>query len=350
MEPCTATTGQGIILSGFGGYEKMCVKDCDVPELGEGDVLVQMRACGMNFSDIYTRQGIYTFKGVAPPFVMGIEGSGDVINVGSDVRSIKVGDRVVCWSFTYGMWSTFAKVPEVNCCIMPDDMSYQEGAAIPVNYATAYLTLYGIGGLKRGQKVLVQSAAGGVGWAATQLCHIMEDVTVFGTSSPSKFGLTQENGVNHPIDYRTKDFVQEVLNIEPKGVDIILDCLSGNDFARSRQLLRPLGHIVHVGISNMISGEKRSAFHILRTWWQTKNVSVLELVNSNQCVCGFNLATFAEANPEETNSTVNSIIQMYSAGKIKPRIDSEWKFEEIRSATEHMLNRKNIGKQILLPP
>lgn len=207
-----------VVLTGFGGYDKLAVREANAPsDVGEDEVLVRVKACGANFSDIYVRQGIYVHDRKRPPFIIGLEAAGDVVRVGTRVTRFKPGDRVMCWSFSYGLWTSLAVVPEKQCFGIPRGMSYSEAAAFPVNYATAYLAICDFGGLRRGHKVLIQASAGGVGWAATQLCHVVEDVTVFGTSSASKFPLTQQNGVTHPIDYHDEDFVTAVTKIEPKG-------------------------------------------------------------------------------------------------------------------------------------
>ncbi|XP_029839248.2 synaptic vesicle membrane protein VAT-1 homolog isoform X2 [Ixodes scapularis] len=351
--PTEGATAYQVVLTGFGGFDKLAVSERAVAahddELGDSDVRVRVRACGMNFADNYVRQGIYVTGNLRPPLVMGMEAAGDVVQVGSDVRRIKVGDRVMCWSFRYGLWTSLACVPEARCLRLPEQMSYAEGAAFPINYATAYLAILDFGGLKKGQKVLVQAAAGGVGWAATQLCHTVEDVTVFGTSSASKFTLTRRNGVNHPINYREEDFVQKVLQIEPKGVDIVLDSLSGADFTRSRQLLKPMGRLIHIGISNMVVGERFSVWNSLRTWWQTRLVNVYDLNTDCHAVCGFNLALLADVDPDRVLQVLQHLLELYGQGKVKPRIDSQWSFGEVARAMEHMITRKNVGKIILIP-
>lgn len=340
-----------IVLTGFGGYDKLAVHEANVPtDVSENELLVRVRACGANFSDIYVRQGIYVHGRKRPPFIMGLEAAGDVVRVGSGVTRFKLGDRVMCWSFSYGLWTSLAVVPEGQCFAIPRGMSYSEAAAFPVNYATAYLAICDFGGLRQGHKVLIQASAGGVGWAATQLCHVVEDVTVFGTSSAPKFSLTRPNGVTHPIDYHHEDFVAAVKKIEPKGVDIILDCLSGVDFTRSRALLKPMGRLIHIGLSSMVWGQHFSAWKALKTWWQTKLVNVYSLCQDSHAVCGLNLAVLSEQEPQHMLDVMGHLIELYEQGKLKPHIDSEWPFSEVVKAMEQMVERRNVGKIILLPP
>lgn len=338
-----------ILLTGFGGYDKLSVVERPRPLASDGKVVVEMKACGMNFSDLYTRQGVYTFRGIKPPFVLGLEGAGVISEVGENVSEHKVGDRVVCWNFDYGMWSEFVEVPKSQCFPIPDNMTFPEAACLPVNYLTAYFCIIDFGNLRPGQNVLVQSAAGGVGWAATQLANVVENVTVFGTASSSKHEAIKENGVTYPIDYSSQDFVEEVLKISPSGVNVVLDCLSGSDFTRSQKLLKHMGRLIHIGISNMISGEKKDIFRAFRVWWQVKNFSVLGLVQNNHAICGFNLATLQENSPEKTQMALEQIIKFYNEGKVKPRVDSVWSFDQVVDATKYMVGRKCIGKLILVP-
>ncbi|XP_022245362.1 synaptic vesicle membrane protein VAT-1 homolog [Limulus polyphemus] len=151
---------RSIKLTGFGGYDCLVVQEAPCPRPESGEITVQVKACGMNFADLYTRQGLYTFDGRKPPFVMGMECAGVVKELGSGVEGFKVGDRVVCWSFHYGMWQEVVKISGTACHCIPNSMSYEEAVAMPVSYLTAYLVLFDFGNLRRGQSVLIQAAAG----------------------------------------------------------------------------------------------------------------------------------------------------------------------------------------------
>ncbi|KAK8775676.1 hypothetical protein V5799_030981 [Amblyomma americanum] len=340
-----------VILTGFGGYDKLAVREEGAgASLRDDELLVRVKACGANFADNYVRLGLYVHGHKRPPFVMGMEAAGDVLRVGCDVARFKAGDRVMCWSFTYGLWTSLAVVPERDCFAVPNAMSYSEAAAFPINYATAYLAICDYGGLRKGHKVLVQSAAGGVGWAATQLSHTAEDVTVFGTSSASKFPLTQQNGVTYAIDYHAEDFVAAVKRMEPKGIDIIMDCLSGGEFTRARALLKPMGRAIHIGLSSMVWGQYFSPWKAFKTWWQTKLVSVFALCKESHAVCGLSLAAVSENDPQRMLEVMQRLTELYEQGKIKPHIDSEWPFKDVAKAMEQIVERRNVGKVILLPP
>src|SRR5262252_7975292 len=140
---------------------------------------------------------------------------------------------------------------------MPDDMTFEEAAAIPVNYVTAYHMLFRVGALRPRERVLVHMAAGGVGIAALQLCKTVEGVETFGTASASKHDVLREEGCTHPIDYRSVDYEAAVRDLtEGKGVDIVLDALGGRDWKKGFELLRPAGRLIAFGFANMSAGDK----------------------------------------------------------------------------------------------
>jgi NADPH:quinone reductase-like Zn-dependent oxidoreductase len=342
-------TVKSLMLTGFGGYEKIKLEEIPKPQPKEGYLIIEMKACGMNFSDLYTRQGVYTFHGLKPPFVLGLDGAGVVSEVGKNVTEFKVGDRVLCWKFDYGTWSEFIEIHPSQCYLLPDAMTYLEATCLVTNYLTAYFAVMDFGNLRPGQSILIQAAAGGVGWAATQIARAVKDVTIFGTASSSKHDLIKENGVTHAIDYRKDDFVDEVLKVAPQGINVVLDCLSGADFIRAQRCLKDLGRIIHIGISSMINGEKRNIFKNLKVWWQTKNISIYNIIQKNHAVCGLSISNIFENDPVLFKSALQNVIQLYTDGKIKPRIDSVWSFDEVVEATKCMVERKNVGKIVLVP-
>ncbi|XP_015931184.1 synaptic vesicle membrane protein VAT-1 homolog isoform X2 [Parasteatoda tepidariorum] len=342
-------TMRAIMLTGFGGYDKIKVQQIPKPKPEKDHVVIEIKACGMNFADLYVRQGIYTYKGVKPPFCMGVEGAGVISEVGENVTEFKMGDRVLCWNFTYGMCAEFVSVHKNQCYSIPENMTYMDANCLITNYVTAYLVVMDFGNLRPGQSILIQAAAGGVGWAATQIAKSIENVQIFGTASSGKHDVIKENGVNHAIDYRTCDFMSEVLRISPSGVHVVLDCLSGNDFIKAQRCLRHMGRIVHVGISSMINGEKRNPLKNFKVWWQTKNISIYNLIQKNNAVCGLSINTIFEEDPECFRTVLDKLMVLYNDNVIKPRIDSVWSFDEVIEATKCMVERKNIGKIVLVP-
>lgn len=247
-----------------------------------------------------------------------------------------------------GMWQEEVTVPSAQTFLMPEAMTFEEAAALLVNYITAYMVLFDFGNLRPGHSVLVHMAAGGVGMAALQLCRTVENVTVFGTASASKHEVLKENGVTHPIDYHTTDYVDEIKKISPKGVDIVMDPLGGSDTAKGYHLLKPMGKVVTYGMANLLTGPKRNLMAMARTWWNQFSVTALQLLQANRAVCGFHLG-YLDGEVELVSRVVTHLLALYNQGHIKPRIDSVWPFEKVADAMRQMQEKKNIGKVLLVP-
>ncbi|XP_072228896.1 synaptic vesicle membrane protein VAT-1 homolog [Leuresthes tenuis] len=338
---------RALVLTGYGGYDKikLQVKTLKKPQLKAEEVLVRVKACGLNFAELLGRQGLYELL-PNPPVTMGMEGSGVVEAVGEDVKDRKVGDRVIVMSRS-GMWQEVVVVPAERTFPMAEEMSFEEAAALPINYMTSYMMLFEMANLRPGKSVLIHMAAGGVGIAATQLCQTVQDVTIFGTASASKHETITQGGVTHPIDYRTKDYVTEIRKISPNGVDIVLDPLGGSDTQKGFSLLKPMGMLIAFGAANCVTGQKKNLLAMAKTWYNQLSLNTLKLMQTNKAISGFHLGYVPI--DELFTSTMFKLLELYKQGKIKPRIDSCYHFEEVAEAMKRMHDRQNIGKVILLP-
>ncbi|XP_047234103.1 synaptic vesicle membrane protein VAT-1 homolog [Girardinichthys multiradiatus] len=338
---------RALVLTGYGGYEKikLQVKSMNKSQLKAGEVLVRVKACGLNFAELLGKQGLYDLL-PSPPITLGMEGSGVIEAVAEDVTDRKVGDRVIAMN-RHGMWQELAVVPANRTFPIPEAMSFEEAAALPVNYMTAYMMLFEMANLRPGKSVLIHMAAGGVGIAVTQLCQTVQDVTIFGTASASKHETISQGGVTHPIDYRTKDYVTEIRKISPKGVDIVLDPLGGSDSQKGFSLLKPLGMLIVFGAANCVTGQKKNLLAMAKTWYNQLTLNTLKLMQTNKAISGFHLGYIHDEGLFE--KTLVKLLELYQQGKIKPRIDSCYHFEEVAEAMKRMHDRQNIGKIILLP-
>uniref|UniRef100_A0A8C2IYN0 Vesicle amine transport 1 n=1 Tax=Cyprinus carpio TaxID=7962 RepID=A0A8C2IYN0_CYPCA len=336
---------RALVLTGYGGYDKVKLQvKKGKPALKSGEVMVRVKMCGLNFADLMARQGLYD-RLPSPPVTPGMECSGIIEAVAEDVTDRKVGDKVLVLNRS-GMWQEVVVVATTHTFLMPEGMSFEEAAALPVNYITAYLMLFDFGHLRPNQSVLIHMAAGGVGIAATQLCKTVNDVTVFGTASASKHEVISQGGVTHPIDYRTRDYVEEIRKISPKGLDIVLDPLGGSDTHKGYNLLKPMGKLVSYGAANMLAGQKKNLFAVAKTWYQQFSVHTLSLIQGNRSVCGFHLG-YLDSETELIAQAMAAVMDLYRQGKIKPRIDSTYHLEQVGDAMRRMQERSNIGKIIL---
>jgi NADPH:quinone reductase-like Zn-dependent oxidoreductase len=346
MSASEVKTSKTIVLTGYGGYDKLKVEQKPYPTVKPGHAVVHIYASGINFAELMSRQGTYD-RTPKTPAVLGLEGAGVVEQVGQGVTNVKKGDRVMCLK-DFGLWTEYALVSADDCFPIPDSMTYEHAAALGLSYVTAHMMLFDFGNLRPNKSVLVHMAAGGVGVAATQLCKTVPNVTVFGTASESKHDFIRKNGVTHPIDYRNRDYAVEVRKISPKGVDIVLDPLNGTDAVRGYDLLKPMGKIIHYGAANAVSGPQRSLWALTRTWMSVRNYSPLFMLSDNRSAAGYHLGHLI-GQPEIYTPVVQDLMSLYEKKLILPVIDTVWNFEDIGNGMARMHDRQNVGKVIITP-
>src|SRR3954451_20514701 len=236
-----------VALTGHGGPEVLQVLERPDPPVGAGEIRIAVKAAGINFADTMARVGLYP-DAPKPPCVMGYEVSGEVESLGEGVSDFAVGDRVVAGT-RFGGHAELITVPADQVLPLPERLSFEQGAAFPVNYGTAYAALIVMGSLRQGDRVLIHAAAGGVGIAATQIAR-NAGAEIFGTASPSKHDAIRAQGVTHPIDYRNQDFEAEAMRLSGgEGVDLIIDALGPTSFRKDYRLLRSGGRMVMDGRS-----------------------------------------------------------------------------------------------------
>src|SRR5881409_1061597 len=251
---------RSVWITRTGPPEVLEVRDGPDPVPGPGQVLVRVRASGVNFADVSARLGLYP-DAPPRPCVVGYEVAGTVERLGPGADGVLAAGRRVVALTRFGGYAEAVAVPTAQIFPLRDAMSFEEAAAIPVNYLTAVLMLRHFGNVKRGERVLVHAAAGGVGMAAIQLCRIA-GAEVIGTASAAKHAQLREAGVAHAIDYRTQDFESEVRRVTGgRGVDIVLDATGA--FRKSYRTLAPLGRLVCFGLSGAATGMKASYLRTL---------------------------------------------------------------------------------------
>ncbi|MDX1438836.1 MAG: zinc-binding dehydrogenase [Rubricoccaceae bacterium] len=335
-----------------GTPEVLEVREAPDPVPQRGQVLIKVGAAGINFADILARQGLYPD---APPLpaVVGYEVAGEVAGVGDGVEEFAVGDPVLAMT-RFGGYSSMVAVSEKAVFKRPAGMSAEIGAAIPVTYLTAFQLMVVMGGVRHAQelggnrmKVLVHGAAGGVGTAVSDIARIY-GVELFGTASPGKHDFLYERGFDHAIDYRTKDWVEEVMDLTGgRGVDLILDPIGGGHWSRSFDALSPTGRLAIFGFSAATGRGKLGMMReALRIPW--KRFSPLQLISRNYGVLGVNLGhlwRFAD----ELEGWVRKLIAYYERGDIRPHIDAVYSFADAAQAHAYIESRQSRGKVLLTP-
>ncbi len=320
------------------------------PTCGPGQVRIAVRAAGINFADTMARVGLYP-DAPKTPCVLGYEVAGEVESVGEGVEGFKSGDRVMAGT-RFGGQAELVAVAAEQVLPLPDGLSFEQGAAFPVNYGTAYAALVLMGGLREGDRVLIHAAAGGVGIAATQVARNV-GAEIFGTASPGKHEAIVAQGVNHPIDYRNHDFEAEVMRITGgEGVDVIIDAVGPASFRKDYRLLRSGGRLVMFGISEATKAGARSIPATLKSlvtmplatmpWWKSLN-----LMNENKGVFGLNMLSWwdREGNLDRVTAPLLADLQ---AGRLDPVVAAALPFDRAGEAHQFIAERRNVGKVVLL--
>jgi NADPH:quinone reductase-like Zn-dependent oxidoreductase len=247
----------------------------------------------------------------------------------------------------FGGYTDTLVVKEAQAFQMPAQMSFEEAAALPVVYLTAHHMMLFTGNLRPRSKVLIHSAAGGVGLAAIQLAKT-RDCDIFGIASKSKLSFLTEQGCQHPID-NDADYVAEIKKItNGRGVDLVLDPVGGKSWTEGYELLAPAGRLVAFGLSAASSGKKRSLIHALSQVVQVKKWSPMKLMDDNKQVQGVNMGhLFGEL--DMLIEQFAALVTMYETGQIKPHVDRTFKFSEAAAAHHYLHDRKAKGKVLLVP-
>jgi NADPH:quinone reductase-like Zn-dependent oxidoreductase len=333
-----------VVVPKAGDLSVFQYEDSPDPEPGAGEVCIAVEASGVNFADLVARMGQYQD---APPFPMGLgyEVSGTVCAVGPDVDPSWLGCGVVSLVEFTG-YATHAIVPVGHLAKRPEGMTAAEGAAIPVTGLTAWMMLEVMGRVRAGDRVLVHSGGGGVGLMALDLLK-WRGAYAIGTASKRKHEFLLERGYDEVIDYRTEDFEQALQGEE--GLDLILDPVGGDSWAKGMRLLRSGGRLVMFGFSAQSQGKTGSLFQRVGAAWQIPwlKFNPVHLINSNIGVMGVNMARLWDEG-ERVTQWLEKVLSLWEEGVIRPVIHAEVPFEEVAEAHRILHDRENIGKVVLV--
>jgi NADPH:quinone reductase-like Zn-dependent oxidoreductase len=336
---------KALVITEHGPPDVMRVEEWPDPEPGAGEVRIRVRAAGVNFADLLARVGLYP-EAPKPPCVVGFEVAGDVDALGQEVEGLEIGQRVM-GACRFGGYAQLALARASTVVPLPDGWSYAEGAAMPVTYSTAYAGLVRFGGLRAGERVLIQAAAGGVGIAATQIAKLV-GAEVYGTASPAKHDAIRGFGVDHPIDYRTHDVVDEVRRVAgaKHPIDLALDAIGGRSFRQSFSLLRAGGRLVCFGASEVQAGERRSPLRALRVVAQMPRFNAMKLMSESKSVIGLNMLTLLDEG-DSVAELIGPLREWIDAGDLHPVVADQFRLDDGAEAHRHMHERKNVGKVVL---
>jgi NADPH:quinone reductase-like Zn-dependent oxidoreductase len=331
---------RAVVITKHGGPGVLQVQERPDPTLGPGQVRIAVAAAGINFADVMARLGFYPDAPKAP-CVVGYEVAGTILELGAGVDRFSVGERVFA-STQFGGYASQVVVGAGDVVALADSLSFEQGAAIPVNYGTAWAGLIGYGNLQRGERVLIHSAGGGVGIAATQIAKRTE-AEVYGTASPGKHARIAELGVDHALDYTQPGWERGL----PK-FDLIMDAVGGKSFRRSYELLRPGGRLVAFGASAVVAGERRNPVTALRTLARMPRFNMIKQMGESKAVIGLNMLSLWK-DRGTLEPWIEPLRQLLDDGTVAPVIAGSFSFEDAGAAQTMITERRNVGKVVLVP-
>jgi NADPH:quinone reductase-like Zn-dependent oxidoreductase len=331
---------RAVVITKHGGPGVLQVQEQPDPTLGPGQVRIDVAAAGINFADVMARMGLYA-DAPKTPCVVGYEVAGTILELGEGVENLSVGQRVFA-STQFGGYASQVVAMATDVVALPDGLSFEQGAAIPVNYGTAWAGLIGYGNLQPGERVLIHSAGGGVGIAATQIANRV-GVEVYGTASPGKHARCVELGVDHMIDY-TKPGWERGL---PK-FDLIMDAIGGASFRRSYNLLRPGGRLVAFGASSVVSGERKNLVTALRAVARMPRFNMIKQMSESKAVIGLNMLSLWK-DRGTLQPWIAPMRELLDDGTVKPVVAEAFSFTDAGAAQNMITERRNVGKVVLVP-
>jgi NADPH2:quinone reductase len=322
---------KAIQVKQVGGPEAMEVVEMPVPQPKANEAVVRLAASGVNFVDVYFREGRY--KAAELPFVLGQEGAGVVTDVGAEAKSVKVGDRVA-WTGVQGAYAEYAAVPADRLVPIPQAVSDQQAAAAMLQGMTAHYVSHDTYPLKQGETALVHAAAGGVGLLLVQMAHNIGARVIATVSTEEKAKLARAAGAPEVILYTHADFEAETKRLtDGKGVNVVYDSVGKTTFEKGLNVLRPRGMMVLFGGS---SGAVPPFDPVLLSQKGSLYLTRPTLVNY--------IAT-----REELVARSGAVFSMIATGKLKLRIEHTYPLAEVQRAHRDLEGRKTTGKLLLMP-
>ncbi|MCE8514684.1 quinone oxidoreductase [Ruegeria pomeroyi] len=322
-------TAKTVVIEAFGGPEVLQLRDLPVGDPGPGELRIRHHACGLNFIDVYQRTGLYP---LALPHALGMEAAGVVEAVGEGVTHLKPGDRAAYAATPPGAYTEARVMPAAQVCPLPDEISFDQAAAMMLKGLTVDYLFHRTTPLSRGDTVLFHAAAGGVGLIACQWAK-SEGITLIGTAgSDEKCALAKAHGATHVINYRTENFTDRVRELTGgKGVDVVMDSIGADTFEGSLDCLKPLGMMISFGnasgpvppISIGILGQKGS----LKI---TRPTLFTHIADHAAC-----------------QAMARRLFGKVTGGEVKIRIDQRFPLDRVADAHRALEARQTTGSTIL---
>jgi NADPH2:quinone reductase len=325
---------KAVVVRKHGPLEAMTFEEQPTPEPGRNEVLIDVRAAGVNFPDLMVIAGTYQTLPKLP-FTPGKEFAGVVSRVGRDVTALKPGDRVTAL-IGHGAFAEQIVLDEKSAHAIPPEMSFAQAAALNLTYLTAHFALCRRAQLQPGEIVLVTGAAGGVGIAAVQIAKALGATVLAAVSSPEKAAAAKASGADHIVDVSVPDLRNALRDqvfavTDQHGADVIIDQVGGDVFDASLRAAAWEGRIVLIGFASGRIPDIRAGYILV------KNIGVM----------GLHIADYRDRQPDDFRRAREQLFQWYRAGKVKPHVMAEYPLEDYLTALNVIRNRQAIGKVVL---
>jgi NADPH2:quinone reductase len=323
---------KAIELVGFEGLDSLRLTDVERPTPSASEVLIRVKAAGINYAELEQTRGGYPFQKPLPG-VMGFEAAGEIIELGASVTDLRIGDRIVA-PVSSGGYAEYATAPAELAIPIPNGISFEKATSIPIQGLSAYALLKHVAKPQRNESILIQAAAGGVGLYLVQLAKVMGVQRIIAlASSQEKLDLIYRLGADVAVNYTLDGWDDRVREITGgKGVDIVLEMASGDVGQASFRLLATFGRLIMFGARNV------------RDTLLPEQVQ--QLIRHNQSVIGFN---FPALKRTDIAQCVPELLALISQGRVKLFADNVFPLEDVKRAFDALAARQTIGKIVLVP-
>lgn len=336
---------KAIYLTKYGSAENSFeYRDTPTPKINDDEVLIKVRYSGINFADIIARNGMYP-EAPKNPAILGYDVVGEAIEVGKNVNKNLLGLTVVALT-RFGGYAEYAVANKVAVAPVPKNIEAASATALATQACTAYYCAMSCTTLYKGDRVLIQAAAGGVGSILVQLAK-HQGCKIYATASTNKIGYLKECGVDVAIDYTKEDFRQVIKDNEKDGcIDVVFDSLGGTSFSKAMKLLGPGGKMICFGAAEQLES-KRNKLKLISLALGFGFFSPIALLMKSQAVIMINMLKIADFKPHVFEQILNETISLAENGVILPKLDRVFRSDQIAEAHDYVESRKSMGKVVL---
>lgn len=320
---------KAIVINGFGGPEVLQIQEREIPVISDQQVLIDIKAAGVNRPDVFQRMGKYPAPQGAPVDIPGLEVAGIVVEKGKDVKHINIGDRVMAL-VAGGGYAEYVNVDSGSCIVLPDSISYAQAAVLPETLYTVWHNLFQRGELKENELALIHGGAGGIGSTAIILAKLFGAQVATTVSNQQKYEFVRDLGADIIINYKEEDFQQILTNSK---VDVVLDYIGGEYFEKNMNVLKEDGHLVYI---NAMHGAK-------------VNLNIMQLMQKRINISGSTLrGRSADFKASLTNQLIKYVLPFIHSGEF--RLPVQEKFELRDASRAHILMERGdlLGKLVLI--